>query len=60
MTDSIPNSIRIVQQIIRRITDELLGVRELNHPHTEPLRPNTMERDWALFKRKRARAMTRI
>ena len=60
LTDPITNSIRIVQQIVRRITDELLGVMELNHPHTEPLRPNTMERDWAPFKRKRAGAMTRI
>lgn len=60
LTDPIPNSIRIVQQIVRTITNELLGVMELNHPHTEPLRPNTMERDCAPLKRKRAGAMTRV
>ena len=59
MTESIQNSVRIVQQIIRRITNEILGVMELNHFHTEPLRPNTMERDWVPFKRKRAGAMTK-
>ena len=60
LTDPIQNSVRTVQQIVRTITNELLGVMELNHPHTEPLRPNTMERDWVPFKRKRAGAMTRI
>ena len=59
MTDPIQNSVRIVQQIVRRITNEILGAMVLNHFHTEPLSPNTMERDWVPFKRKRAGAMTK-
>ena len=50
MTDPIQNSVRIVQQIVRRITNEILGVMVLNHFHTEPLSPNTMERDWVPLK----------
>ena len=50
-----------VWQTVRRITNEIFGVRGLNHgPHTQPLSPDTMETDRAAtlnFKRKHAVAM---